>query len=166
LAGKLLRDDEFVLSTDEKTSIQARVRIHPALPPQPGEPMRVEHEYVRCGAWAYLAALDVHRAKVFGRCEHKTGIAPFERLVDNVMHQPPYNPSSPGLLDHGQWLLASWGALRCPTPGEISTTGSRAWSRSCELGGSNPAPYPIEPLKAAQVERLAGLIRQKGRSVQ
>ena len=89
--GKLLRDDEFVLSTDEKTSIQARARIHPTLPPQPGMAMRVEHEYVRCGAWAYLAALDVHRAKVFGRCERKTGIAPFERLVDHVMHQPPYN---------------------------------------------------------------------------
>jgi hypothetical protein len=89
--GKLLRDDEFVLSTDEKTSIQARARIHPTLPPQPGVAMRVEHEYVRCGAWAYLAALDVHRAKVFGRCERKTGIAPFERLVDDVMHQPPYN---------------------------------------------------------------------------
>ena len=89
--GKLLRDDEFVLSTDEKTSIQARARIHPTLPPQPGVAMRVEHEYARCGAWAYLAALDVHRAKVFGRCERKTGIAPFERLVDHVMHQPPYN---------------------------------------------------------------------------
>ena len=86
--SKLLRVDEFVLSTDEKTSVQARARIHP---PQPGLDMRVEHEYKRCGAWAYLAALDVHRAKVFGRCEHKTGIAPFERLVDHVMRQPPYN---------------------------------------------------------------------------
>jgi DDE superfamily endonuclease len=89
--GKLLRDDEFVMSADEKTSIQARARKHPTLPPQPGVAMRVEHEYKRCGAWAYLAALDVHRAKVFGRCERKTGIAPFERLVDHVMHQPPYN---------------------------------------------------------------------------
>jgi hypothetical protein len=89
--GKLLRDDEFVLSTDEKTSIQARARSHPTLPPQPGVAMRVEHEYRRCGAWAYLAALDVHRAKVFGRCERKTGIAPFERLVDQVMQQAPYN---------------------------------------------------------------------------
>jgi hypothetical protein len=87
--GKLLRDDEFVLSTDEKTSIQARARIHPTLPPQPGVAMRVEHEYARCGAWAYLA--DVHHAKVFGRCERKSGIAPFERLVDRVMRQPPYN---------------------------------------------------------------------------
>ena len=89
--GKLLGDDEFVLSTDEKTSIQARARKYPTLPPQPGVAMRVEHEYDRCGAWAYLAALDVHRAKLFGRCERKTGIAPFERLVDHVMQQPPYN---------------------------------------------------------------------------
>lgn len=89
--GKTLRGDEFVLSTDEKTSIQARVRIHPTLPTEPGSPMRVEHEYHRCGAWAYLAALDVHRAKVFGHCERKSGIAPFERLVDRVMRQPPYS---------------------------------------------------------------------------
>lgn len=89
--GQALRGDEFVISTDEKTSIQARVRTHPSLPTRPGESMRVEHEYARGGAWAYLAALDVHRAKVFGRCETTTGIAPFERLVDQVMSQPPYN---------------------------------------------------------------------------
>ena len=89
--GQPLREDELVISTDEKTSIQARLRIHPSLPTRPGEPMRVEHEYARGGAWAYLAALDVHRAKVFGRCEATTGIAPFERLVDQVMSQAPYN---------------------------------------------------------------------------
>ena len=43
--------------------------------------MKVEHEYQRCGAWAYLAALDVHRGKLFGRCEAQTGIVPFDRLV-------------------------------------------------------------------------------------
>ncbi|EQD77241.1 transposase, partial [mine drainage metagenome] len=79
--GRRLRGDEFVLSTDEKTSIQARVRRHPTLPPRPRCAARVEHEYVRAGAWAYLAALDVHRAKVFGRCEPTTGIDPFARLV-------------------------------------------------------------------------------------
>ena len=89
--GKPLREDEFVISTDDKTSIQARLRIHPSLRTEPGKSMRVEHEYARGGAWAYMAALDVHRAKVFGRCEPTTGIAPFERLVDQVMRQPPYN---------------------------------------------------------------------------
>ena len=42
---------------------RARARCHPTLPPGPGAPMRVEHEYVRGGAWAYHAAWDVHRAK-------------------------------------------------------------------------------------------------------
>ena len=88
--GVSLQEDEFVLSADEKTSIQPRARIHPSLPTRAGTPMRVEHEYHRCGAWAYLAALDVHRAKLFGRCEQGTGIEPFDRLVQQVMSRPPY----------------------------------------------------------------------------
>jgi hypothetical protein len=88
--GKPLKKDDFVLSADEKTSIQARRRRHRTLPSMPGSPMKVEHEYQRCGAWAYIAALDVHRAKLFGRCERKTGMAPFDRLVDQVMTQSPY----------------------------------------------------------------------------
>ncbi|MGH7929804.1 MAG: IS630 family transposase [Candidatus Binatia bacterium] len=88
--GRPLRDDEFVLSADEKTSIQARIRKHPSLPPRSGQPTRVEHEYTRGGAWAYLAAMDVHRAKFFGRCEQSSGIEPFNRLVTQVMTQPPY----------------------------------------------------------------------------
>lgn len=88
--GHPLQDDEFVLSADEKTSIQERRRRHATYPAQPSAPMKVEHEYIRCGAWAYIAALDVHRAKLFGRCERRTGIAAFGRLVDEVMCQPPY----------------------------------------------------------------------------
>ena len=52
--------------------------------------MRVEHEYARKGALAYLAAWDVGRAKLFGRCEAATGIKPFDRLVAQVMSQRPY----------------------------------------------------------------------------
>src|SRR5258708_38507845 len=52
--------------------------------------MGVEHEYARGGALAYLAAWDVHRAKVFGRCEETTGIEPFDRLVGQVMTCQPY----------------------------------------------------------------------------
>ena len=60
--GKCLKDDEFVIFADEKSSIQARRRKHPTQPCQPGKAMRVEHEYKRCGAWVYIAALDVHHA--------------------------------------------------------------------------------------------------------
>ena len=82
------RDD--VLCTDEKTSIQARRRKHRSLPPAPRRPIYVEHGYARAGALAYLAAWDVHRAKPFGRCERKNGIAAYERPVAQVMGQEPY----------------------------------------------------------------------------
>jgi transposase len=88
--GRPLWADEYVLSADEKTSIQVRRRIQPTVPPGPHQTMRVEHEYERGGVVQYLAAWDVHRAVVFGRCEPKTGKAAFSRLVDDVMSQEPY----------------------------------------------------------------------------
>jgi hypothetical protein len=88
--GRPLGANDYVISADEKTSIQARLRLHPTLPPEPKQAMRVEFEYERGGALAYLAAWDVRRAKVFGRCESTTGIEPFGRLVQQVMGQEPY----------------------------------------------------------------------------
>jgi DDE superfamily endonuclease len=88
--GRRLAPGEFVISADEKTSIQARCRCHPTLPPGAARVMRVEHEYERGGALAYLAAWDVHQARLFGRCEASTGIAPFGRLVTQVMTAEPY----------------------------------------------------------------------------
>ena len=88
--GKPLGHNDYVISADEKTSIQARCRCHPALPPGVSRAMRVNHDYDRAGAVAYLAAYDVHRAQVFGRCEDTTGIEPFARLVTQVMTQQPY----------------------------------------------------------------------------
>ncbi|EME63132.1 putative transposase [Rhodococcus ruber BKS 20-38] len=87
--GRRLRTDEYVISADEKPSIQARDRCHPTTPAGQGQAMRVNHDYRRGGALAYLAAYDVHRATVFGRCE-STGIDPFTALVDQVMTQEPY----------------------------------------------------------------------------
>jgi hypothetical protein len=89
--GSALKGDEFVISADEKTSIQARRRKHATQNCRPRTPMHVEHEYFRCGAWTYIAALDVHHARIFGRCEDRNGIAPFDRLVEQVMTRPPYN---------------------------------------------------------------------------
>jgi transposase len=89
--GRTLAADEYVLSADEKPGVQARRRIHQALPPGPGRrPVRVESEYARGGTLAYLAAYDVHRGQVMGRCEPTTGIGPFTALVDQVMSAEPY----------------------------------------------------------------------------
>jgi transposase len=88
--GKKLGPGEFVICSDEKTSIQARCRCHPSLPPGKARMMRVNHEYERGGVLAYLAAYDVHQARVFGRCAPSTGIAPFMALVEQVMTTEPY----------------------------------------------------------------------------
>jgi len=88
--GRPLSAKDYVISADEKTSIQARCRCHPCLPPGRARMMRVSHDYHRGGALAYLAAYDVHRATIYGRCEPTTGIEPFTALVEQVMTQEPY----------------------------------------------------------------------------
>ena len=88
--GKPLGPNDYVLSMDEKTSIQARGRCHEEMPPEPEQTRRIEAEYKRNGALQYLAAWDVRRGIVLGRCEAKTGIAPFGLLVDQVLEQEPY----------------------------------------------------------------------------
>jgi hypothetical protein len=70
--------------------MQARRRKPPTLHPAPNRPTRVEPEYFREGAGVYLAAGEVHRAKVFARCEPQNGIAAVDRLVGEVMSQAPY----------------------------------------------------------------------------
>lgn len=88
--GQRLGNKDYVLSSDEKTSIQARHRRHDEQPPGPGRPRRIESEYERGGALQYLAAWDVHRGMVMGRCEKRTGIRSFGRLVSQVLQQKPY----------------------------------------------------------------------------
>ena len=87
---KPLGANDYIVSSDEKTSIQARIRCHPSLNPTPGRRCRIEFEYERGGALQYLAGWDVRRGYVMGRCEASTGIEPFGRLVTQVMEQEPY----------------------------------------------------------------------------
>ncbi len=92
--GQELGPDEFVLSADEKTQIQIRERLHPTTPPGPGRAMRVEPEYRRHGVCAYLAAWDVHQARLFGRVEDTISILAFDALVASVMEQDPYRTAA------------------------------------------------------------------------
>jgi len=85
---------DYVICADEKTSIQARKRIHDGRGPRPNHYRRVEFEYERRGALAYLAAWDVHRGKAFGLCRQTTGIQSFEALVDLVMSTEPYKSAA------------------------------------------------------------------------
>ena len=88
--GQSLGPDDYVISADEKTSIQARGRIAAGTASTAGQMRRVEFEYQRNGALAYVAAWDVRRAKVFGLCAGTTGIETHHRLVNLVMGMEPY----------------------------------------------------------------------------
>lgn len=124
--GAPLRDDEFVISTDEKTRIQARRSTHTPLPTAPRQAMR--HRTRICAS---------RRMGVPGR----VGRPPGENLwARRARHRDrPVRPAhgrchdagalslgSPRLLDHGQWFFASWPGLhrshhqamaeRCPGP--------------------------------------------------
>ena len=98
--GNKLSDKDFIISSDEKTSIQARIRSHAGSNPGPRRRRRVEFEYERGGALQYLAAWNVQRGTVIGRCEAKTGIEPFARLVTQVMEQEPYRTA-----EHVFWVV-------------------------------------------------------------
>jgi len=88
--GRELGEDEYVISADEKSQLQALRRRHHGQPAGPGQAPRVEFEYTRGGTLAYMAAYDVHHAKVFGQIAPKTGIEPFTQLVAEVMTTEPY----------------------------------------------------------------------------
>ena len=101
--GQPLDPEDCVLSADEQTRIQARVRRRATTPARPGQALRVEHAYARGGALASLAAGDVRRGGVSGRGEATTGRAPFGRLVAQVRQQEPDRaaPRVVWVVDHG-----------------------------------------------------------------
>jgi len=88
--GVALGPDDYVISADEKSQLQALARCHPDLAPTPGRIRRVEFEYERGGTLAYMGAYDVHRARLFGSVAPKTGIVPFMELAERVMALEPY----------------------------------------------------------------------------
>ncbi len=101
--------------------------------------MRVEHEYLRRGAWAYLAAWDVHRARVFGRCEARSGIAAFDRLVELVMSQEPYTSARRvfWVMDNGSAHRGAKGDTRLrdrwPTLVPVHTPRHASWLNQIEI---------------------------------
>jgi hypothetical protein len=159
--GMPLGAEEYIISADEKTSIQARKRCHPTVPSAKDRPMRVEHEYERKGALAYLAAWDVHRAKLFGRCEKKNGIEPFGRLVEQVMAHEPYASAYRvfWIMDNGsshrgqtsvKRLQSAWPNLRL-----IHLPTHASWLNQIEIYFSVVQRKVLTPNDFADLEALA-----------
>jgi hypothetical protein len=159
--GQALGPRELVVCADEKTSIQARCRCHPTLPPGKARLMRVNHDYDRGGAVAYLAAYDVGRAKVMGRCEPTTGIAPFGRLVEQVMTAEPYASAERvfWIVDNGsshrgqrsvERLQGEWPTLRL-----VHLPPHASWLDQCEIYFSIVQRKVVNPNDFTDLDQIA-----------
>ena len=137
--GEPLGEDDYVLSADEKPGVQARSRRHLPLPPGPRRAMRAESEYGRLGTLAYLAAYDVHQARVYGRCEETTGIKPFTALVDQDMQAEPYASARRvfWVVDNGashrSWAAASRLSSAYPNAQMIHLPVHASWLNQVEV---------------------------------
>jgi len=117
-AGEPSGEKAFIVSFDEKTSIQTRCRAKGTTAPQTGRYGRVEHKYEQMRALVYMTAWDVQRAQILGLCKPQTGIDSFHELVDLVMRQEPYRSA-----DRVFWITDNCSSHR----GRSSVTRLQNW---------------------------------------
>jgi transposase len=160
--GVELGEEDYVLSADEKPGVQARQRIHPSRPARPGRrPILVESEYRRHGTLAYLAAYDVHHARVIGHCAPTTGIEPFTDLVTKVMTREPYASARRvfWIVDNGSshrgWTAAARLSDAFPNAVMIHTPVHASWLNQIEIYFSVVQRKLLTPDHAASLEVLA-----------
>jgi hypothetical protein len=167
--GRLLHPGEFVISADEKSQLQALGRRHPTVPAGPGRPALCEFEYRRGGTLAYLAAWDVHHARLFDRVEQRTGIEPFGRLVEQVMTSEPYASATRvfWVVDNGSShagqasidrLESAWENLRL-----IHLPIHASWLNQVELYFSILQRKALTPNDLGSLEQLAERLLAFGR---
>jgi transposase len=162
--GKRLRPGDRILCVDAKPSIQARGRCRPTAPAARGKPMRVEHEYVRHGALALLAALDVHTGTVFAATPATTGIAPFMDLMGQVMSLPEYKdaPRVFVIVDNGSDHRGQAAVRRLqdawPNAIMIHTPVHASWLNQAEIFFSITQKKVLSPNDFASLDELAGTL--------
>jgi transposase len=162
--GKPLRPGDRLLSFDAKPSIQARGRCHPTAPAARGDPMRVEHEYVRHGALALLAGLDVHTGTVFAATPATTGIKPFMDLAGQVMARPEY-ASAPRVFvivdngsDHRGQAAIDRLATAHPNAIMIHTPVHASWLNQIEIFFSIIQKKVVSPNDFASLDELSATL--------
>ncbi len=162
--GEPLGEGDRILSFDAKPSIQARGRIHETLPAAPGRPARVEHEYVRHGALALLAGLDVHTGHVFASTPKTTGIVPFMDLVARVMERPEYKNAARVfvIVDNGSDHRGKAAAERLrkahPNAIMIHTPVHASWLNQIEIFFPVIQKKVVSPNDFPSLEKLPGTL--------
>jgi transposase len=84
-----LEPGEVVLSVDEKTNVQPRPRLAATRPAQRGRPVRVEHEYKRCGALTLFAAFDTRSGHVYATTAPRKRQVEFIAFLEHLDQQIP-----------------------------------------------------------------------------
>ena len=122
--------------------------------PEPKQTRRIEAEYKRNGALQYLAAWDVHRGIVVGRCEKKTGIKPFGLLVDQVLEQDPYKDATRlfFIVDNGSSHRGQASVERMRRRDKTNRLG--AYADPCELAEPGGDLFFDHPEEGVDAERF------------
>lgn len=163
--GHPLGPDDYVISADEKSQLQALERRHPDLDCGPNRIRRVEFEYKRHGTLAYMGAYDVHRGTLIGTIAEKTGIVPFEELVTRVMTTEPYASARRvyWVVDNGSShrgqpsidrMTNAW-----PTATLVHLPVHASWLNQIEIVFSIIARKAIRPANFADLDELAERLR-------
>ena len=163
--GEPLGPDDYVISADEKSQLQALERRHPGLDCAQARTRRVEFEYKRHGTLAYMGAYDVHHGRLIGTIAEKTGIVPFAELVTKAMTTEPYASARRvfWVVDNGSShrgqpsidrMTGAW-----PTATLVQLPVHTSWLNQIEVVFSIIARKAIRPVNFADLDELAERLR-------
>lgn len=106
----------IVLSTDEKSQIQALDRTQPLLPLRPGQAERRTPDYERHGTTTLFAALDVATGHVIGKCYPRHRAIEFRKFLDEIDASVPAELDVHLVIDnyatHKAPIIKAWLAKR------------------------------------------------------
>ena len=133
-AGALAEQGIHLVSTDEKTGIQALERLFPDLPMGPGEVQRREHEYKRHGTLCLTANLEIWCGWIIAPT-----LGPTRTEVDFVGHIAQTVATDPwagwvfvldNLNTHQSEGLVVWVAQQCGLSEDLGVKGKRGVLKS------------------------------------
>jgi len=133
-AGRLAEQGVHLVSTDEKTGMQALERLHPDIPPGPGRVQRREYEYQRHGTLCLTANLEVWCGWVIAPT-----LGPTRTEADFLAHVQQTVATDPqagwvfvvdNLNTHQSESLVVWVAQVCGVEADLGVKGQRGVLKS------------------------------------
>lgn len=125
-----------VISTDEKSGIQAIERANPNLPMKPGSPEKIEHEYIRHGTRCLIGNFEVGTGKIIAPMISDTrGDEDFLKNIQNVVATDPKGKwifVLDQLNTHKSVSLVKWIAKEIRFVGDLGVNRKRGILKSME----------------------------------